>query len=1514
MRARFEPLDHPLVFEQPRRLTDVSSWHEHIPFAFFVVAALRPSVVVELGTWKGDSYCAFCQAVQSLALATRCYAIDTWAGDEHTGVYGPEVLEELRAYHDPLYGGFSSLVQQRFDEAAASFADGSVDLLHIDGAHSYEAVAHDVETWLPKLGDRGVLLLHDTNVRQSDFGVWRLWDELSPRYPGFAFAHGHGLGVLATGSGVDARFASFVRQAQGDPLTTAFFSALGSRIALPAAERRARAAVELVAAENARAADEASLDAARARAEGAALRAESERLRAERDRVSSQLRARERDIAGVIQSPSWRLTAPLRQGKSQVLRARQARHRLERLRREWFPAAPETSPPAHGPAAELRHRPLVSIVTPVFEIDPRWLRSAVESVRAQTYPRWQLCLADDGSSSPATVEYLQVLAGDPAISVTFGENAGIAAATNRALAAAEGEFVAFLDHDDELHPDALLECVRRLDEEPGTDIVYTDEDKLDRRGRQSEPFFKPDWSPEYLRGVMYVGHLLFVRRSLVEQVGGPCSEFDGVQDFELMLRLSEQTTRIEHVPRILYHWRKLPGSLAATTGAKRGISELQAAAVTAHLERCGIASFARPNPAHPHRTLVHPKPRALWPKVTVIVPTKDAPDQLERCLRSLFTRSTYPSFEVILVDNGTTDPEARRLQRVHPVEVLPFDEPFNFSRVNNLGVAHASGELVVFLNNDTEIRTPEWLELLVSLAERDGAGAVGPLLVYPNGTVQQAGVVLGLRGTADHIMRGFPGHLRRPRRIALVRARGLRGDGGMHGDPARGLPGGRRVRRALRDALPGRRPVPSARPLRAAERLHAARNGRTHRKREPGRRLRPARSRAPPRPVGRDDRRRRSVLQPRALPLRGRLPAEGGRVNVLFVNYHDFTSNSAVHICNLARELSEVGVGCAVAVPAHPETIELLGDYRLETLDFRGARNGGPHFPDGGPPTLIHAWTPREAVRALTEELSGRYGCPYIVHLEDNEDAITADRLGLRIEELRSVPVGKLDAAIPASLSHPVRMRRLLRGAAGLTVIIDSLLEFRADGVPAEVVWPAYEEELFTGEPGEPELRRSLGIADEEAVVVYAGNAHSSNAAEMRSLYLAVAAVNRNGRPLKLIRLGRDFVRFLEPELRPVERHVVQLPLQPRSEVPRYLRLADVLVQPGRAGTFNDYRFPSKLPEFLATGRPVVLPATNLGRFLEDGEDCVLLHRGDALEIAQAVEAILDDDELRARLGGRARAFAEQNFSWQASAGRLLALYELALAGSPGPPRAAAARPSAPGSRPPLLGYATVRDYCGYLERVPELVTSGDLKDVQRPWALETILSAVPPGSRLLEIGAGEPTVAARLAALGYEAAVIDPYDGRARGPTGLDALRAAYPAVRILRGLFPDDVPLGETFDCVYSISVLEHLAAEAIEGTCDAIRRLTRDGGVTIHAVDHVLLGRGDADHRARLGQVTASLGLPARLLERALASLSDDPEAYFLSAESHDRWRGGVPYDEFPMRRCVSIQLVAAFEDAG
>ncbi len=289
--------EYPIVYTFPKRLTQFSAWHEHIPFAMFLVESLKPGVFVELGTQYGDSYCAFCQAVQELGLETRCYALDTWEGDPHAGFFGPEVLADLRAHHDFLYGGFSCLTQSTFDEALKNFTDGTIDLLHIDGYHTYEAVKHDFESWLPKMSDAGVVLFHDINVRERDFGVWRLWEELKERYPHFAFVHGHGLGVLALREEQPAVIQRLLKASPDEALIIRrFFFNLAQRLTLKVEYQK-------------------QLDREQKR-----FNRELDKLKAQEQALTEELKASAEELQGMRNTMSWKITAPLRWGYGKYLK------------------------------------------------------------------------------------------------------------------------------------------------------------------------------------------------------------------------------------------------------------------------------------------------------------------------------------------------------------------------------------------------------------------------------------------------------------------------------------------------------------------------------------------------------------------------------------------------------------------------------------------------------------------------------------------------------------------------------------------------------------------------------------------------------------------------------------------------------------------------------------------------------------------------------------------------------------------------------------------------------------------------------------------------------------------------------------------------------------------------------------------------------------------------------------------------------------------------------------------
>jgi len=679
-------------------------------------------------------------------------------------------------------------------------------------------------------------------------------------------------------------------------------------------------------------------------------------------------------------------------------------------------------------------------------------------------------------------------------------------------------------------------------------------------------------------------------------------------------------------------------------------------------------------------------------------------------------------------------------------------------------------------------------------------------------------------------------------------------------------------------------------------------------------------------------------------------------MNVVFVNYHSFTSNSAVHIFNLANHLVELGTDCAVCVLDEKETVRSIGKPRFLNLNFREVRNSRLRFKDGNGATIIHAWTPRESVRKMTHDLAARYECPYVVHLEDNEEKIVSENLNADLQALLQLPSQELDRLIGTKMSHPRRYKEFLAAAAGVTVIIEKLFDFKPEELPGEIIWPAYDENRIKVVPVDMPARRKLGITDDTLVVVYPGNVHAANKQEMVSLYLAVGVLNRRGVPAKLVKLGQDFCDLFDSNLSELRDCIIDLGYRPHHEIPRFMAMADVLVQPGRSGEFNDFRIPAKLTEFLATGKPVILPNTNIGRYLMNGEECFLLEKGNALEIADKLHMLWKDASLRERIGHGGRKFAEKNFSWAKSAKRLHKFYERVLA-RPTPtsvridkeerdsqPRATRFRSNAANAerniiagraniptavidsrvlgkkntletiyrrystfKAPRLSYATVRDYCDSMDHLATLTTiNRDMKDVQRPWVFKAILGTVKRGARLLEIGAGEPFVADLLSRLGYEVLIVDPYDGSGNGPRAFKAFTAAYPHIRFIRDYFTDDLQGIDpgSFDGIYSISVLEHIPTSEIGKVFAATRRFLKTGGYSVHAIDHVHKGNGDKYHLEGLRMVIEEMGIPVMKLEELLRCLDDDPEAYFLSAFGHNLWRGDIAYDKFPMRRCVSI----------
>lgn len=417
-----------------------------------------------------------------------------------------------------------------------------------------------------------------------------------------------------------------------------------------------------------------------------------------------------------------------------------------------------------------RNKPRFSIVVPVFNVERKWLMAMIDSVVEQVYPYWELCLADDASTDPSVRKSLEeAKARDSRIKVIFRpENGHISRATNSAMSLATGDYYVLMDNDDAIPPEALYEFAKKLNADPSLDMIYSDEDKIDIRGRRYEPFFKPDWSPEYLESAMYTAHLACYRKSIADQIGGFRIGYEGAQDYDFVLRFTEQTERIAHIPKVLYHWRAIPGSTAASMDEKNYVIDAAIRGLQDRLRRTGregTVKMSRYAGCFDVRWKLKSQPL-----VSIVLPTGGFTatvrgkkiDLIHNCVAKITEQSTYRNVELVIVDNGDIDvrrkKEVERVAREMKVQWVTYREPsFNIAKKINLGAKYVQGDFILILNDDIEPISPDWIEAMLEQGQKAGVGVVGAKLLYANETTQHVGVTFCM-SLPDHVSKHIGAH------------------------------------------------------------------------------------------------------------------------------------------------------------------------------------------------------------------------------------------------------------------------------------------------------------------------------------------------------------------------------------------------------------------------------------------------------------------------------------------------------------------------------------------------------------------------------------------------------------------------------------------------------------------------------------------------------------------------------------------------------------------------------------
>jgi glycosyltransferase involved in cell wall biosynthesis len=752
-----------------------SAWHKHAPFGYYLICELKPKIFVELGVHNGDSFFTFCQSRKENNLSTICYGIDTWSGDVHSGFYGSEIFENVRSYNHANYSNFSYLIKSTFETACVQFEENSIGLLHIDGLHTYESVKSDFENWFPKVENEGLILFHDVRERKKGFGVWKLWDELKGQFPSFLFDFGSGLGVLQKSKNLDCVKISdnfILDSRKSSEIQESFLKAhelIDLNLRLSLSEKKL-------------------------------------------NNVSSQKVIMEKKVESIQSSFSWKFTAPFRFFRRTLLDPFFNKRRasfdpkmylklnpdlyrivgsdLEAARSHFYNFGLKQGRRFKKPqiksyakwidtfdsdclkdvtvyekrSSKLVSKPLISIIMPVFNPSVGFLKEAIESVLDQVYHNWELCIVNDGSNSDKISDILANYSSiDSRIIVQENEhNMHISFTSNRAAKMSKGQFIAFLDHDDLLRPHSLLRVVETFNENNQGLIIYSDEDKIDHSGSRSDPYFKPDWNPDLLFSQNYLCHFLVIDKTLFWAVGGFREGFEGSQDWDLVLRASNEigSEQIIHIPEILYHWRIHKDSVSQSVSAKNYAIDSAVLALNHALEKRNIQASVDVVQTQYLRAKRKITADYNKPLVSIIIPTRDNGHALSKCLETIRDNTDYQNFEILIIDNDSEDPETinsiRTQTRYSNHYGFKFKGPFNYSAINNFGASKANGECLVLLNDDVEIINSEWLEELLVNALRPEIGAVGAKLFYPDGTIQHAGILIGYCKVAGEIGKGMP--------------------------------------------------------------------------------------------------------------------------------------------------------------------------------------------------------------------------------------------------------------------------------------------------------------------------------------------------------------------------------------------------------------------------------------------------------------------------------------------------------------------------------------------------------------------------------------------------------------------------------------------------------------------------------------------------------------------------------------------------------------------------------------